>query len=165
MPNIMERDIERVGFDIVTVSVRPTVTAGAYSAKDAVGGRLQFDNSVRFPNGAGIILGATLIDLSGQVVTNAALDLVLFNQSFTADADNAVFDPTDPAMQNLIGVIRFVTADFILFNANTQATRTDIWMPFTTVGTTSLFGQFMCPGTPTYVATNDVTIKLRILRS
>lgn len=167
MPNIRDSFVSLVGYHIVRVSQRPTITAGLYGDGDALGGRLEFGNATRFPNGSGIVLSASIIDLAAQ---NAGIDLILFNQSFIADVDNAVFDPTDAAHQNLVGVIKFAadeTGDWVSFNDSSIATKANLWLPFTTVGTQILYGHLRINDAtpPTYAATNDITVTLHILQS
>ena len=48
------------------ISQTPTVTAGAYSANDAVGGLLTFANAARFDKGGGIIKDVIILDDAGQ---------------------------------------------------------------------------------------------------
>ena len=51
----------------ISISVTPTVTAaGAYAAKDAVGGEMTFANAVRVAGGSGIINSVTIADNDGE---------------------------------------------------------------------------------------------------
>lgn len=149
------------GPTVRTPKVTPTVTAGGYTAKDAVGGLLTFTNAVRLSGGSGTIHAVTIID---NAAANAELVLVLFDRTFTATADNAPFDPSDADLQNSIGKIKIGTAYYDSFNDNSTACMTGIGLPIKLLGT-SLFGQLMCTtnGTPTYAATNDLTIIVHIL--
>ena len=70
------------------ITVQPVVsTTPAYTAKDAVGGKLTFTNAARTSGGSITIQTAVIIDRSQQM---PVLELVLFDRDFTASNDNAV---------------------------------------------------------------------------
>lgn len=142
----------------INISQTPTITAGAYAAKDAVGGLLTFAAAARISTGKGVINTVTIIDDDDE---KAALELWLFNQTFTATADNAAFDPADATMTNCVGVIPIAAADYYSANDNGAACVRGVGLQFQLAGT-SLFGQLKCTGTPTYTATTDLTIVLAI---
>ena len=140
----------------------PTITAGAYSALDAVGGLLEFEDACTPYSNSGKIAQAILLDDAKQA---ALLYLVLFDRTFTATADNAAFAVSDADLQNVIGVVEFAVADYVSINANCYAEKLDFTeLPFVLIeGGTSLFGQlFVKTSTPTYVATDDIVVKLII---
>lgn len=155
-----ENHIGQVGGSSVVVAVTPTITGGAYSAKDAVGGLLTFANAARVSGGSGVVHAVTIIDNDSEA---AELVLVLFDQTFTATADNAPFDPSDADLANCIGKITISSTDYQAFNDNAVAQVRNVGLPFKLTGT-SLFGQLMCTGGPTYTAVSDLTIKLHILQ-
>lgn len=139
------------------ISVTPTVsTSPAYTAKDAVGGLLTFANAARNSGGTIVIDTAVVIDNGQQM---PALELVLFNQTFTASSDNAIFNPSDGDLANAIGVIAL--SNWSDFSGNSIATRTGLGLAAALTGT-SLFGQLVTRGTPTFVATSDITVILTI---
>jgi len=142
----------------VRISQTPTVsTTPAYTAKDAVGGLLTFANAVRETGSSGVLMGVTVIDASQQ---RPSLELVLFDRTFTASTDNAIFDPTDADLANCLGVVAINSwADF---NDNSVATVSGVSLPIVLSGT-SLFGQLLTRGTPTFVATTDITVIVQIL--
>ncbi len=154
--------MSKVGGFTTVIAQTPTITAGAYHAKDAVGGLLTFANAGKGDAGTGIIQGVTIIDKSVQA---AQLILVLFDQTFTATADNAAFAPSDADLANCIGTVTIAASDYVTLSDNCVATKSNIGLPFKLPnGGTSLFGQLMCSGTPTYASTSDLTIKLRLLQ-
>ena len=141
-----------------TISQTPTVTAGAYAANDAVGGLLTFANAVRNSGGGGIVKSLIILDDAGQ---DAALELWLFSETFTAIADNAAFDISQADLRNLVAIV--ATADGAYFASGTEsAARVEASQRYDLAGT-SLFGQLVTRGTPTYAATDDVTIVLGVL--
>jgi hypothetical protein len=143
----------------VRISQTPTVsTTPAYTAKDAVGGLLTFAGAVREAGSSGVLMGVTVIDASQQ---RPSLELVLFDRTFTASTDNAIFDPSDADLANCIGVVGINSwADF---NDNSVAQVSGVSLPLVLNGT-SLFGQLLTRGTPTFVATSDITVIVTILQ-
>ena len=145
--------------DGISVSQTPAVTAGAYSANDTVGGLLTFVNAAR--RGGGVIKDVIIIDDNGQ---DAELELWLFNATFTAIADNDAFDISQADSRKLVAIIS--TSDGAWFATGTESAavvecsqRYDL----TSTGT-SLFGQLVTRGTPTYAATDDVTVIVGLLQ-
>ncbi len=142
-----------------TISQTPTVTAGAYSANDAVGGLLTFTNAARVSGGGGILKDLLIIDDAGQ---DAELELWLFSETFTAMNDNAAWDPSQADLRKLVAIIS--TASGIWFDAGTEsAARIEVSQRYDLVGT-SLFGQLVTRGTLTFSATDDVTAILGLLQ-
>jgi hypothetical protein len=154
-----------VGYDVLEVSITPTITAGAYTAGDALGGLLTFASVVRTAGGHGEIVKVTIQDNAKQ---SAPMDLVLFNQTFTATADNAPFDPTDADLANCIGYISVAATDYAEFNDNGVATKASgLQMPFEyklAAAGSSLFGQLVIRNGDTFAAVNDVTVKITVRR-
>jgi hypothetical protein len=141
----------------VSISQTPTVTAGAYSINDAVGGLLTFANAARYSGGGGFIEGMILLDDAGE---DAATELWLFSETFTAMVDNAAWAPSEADLRNLVGIID--TAKGTYYAAGTpSAAVVEADQRFDLLGT-SLFGQLVTRGTPTYVATDDVTVILGV---
>lgn len=148
------------------ISVTPTITAGIYSAGDALGGLLTFSSSLYFRHETGVILTATLIDKAKQ---DSATDLVLFNQTFSATSDNDAFDPSDADLLNCLGVINIGASDYADFNDSSIATVRNIGLIVGTEGQTlstdqTLYGQLVTRGTPTYTTTSDVVISIGTLQ-
>lgn len=150
---------QTVGLKQTRISQTPTVsTTPAYTAKDAVGGLLTFANAARTSGGTIIIESVAVIDNSQQM---PALDLVLFDRTFSASTDNAAFDPTDADLANVIGVIPI--ASWADFNDNSVATRYGLGLAAKLDGT-SLFGQLVTRSTPTFVATTDITVIVTVIQ-
>lgn len=148
-----------VGTEGITISQTPVVTAGAYSANDAVGGLLTFANAARLTGGGGVIKDLLIIDDAGQDV---ALELWLFRETFTAMVDNAAWAPSQADLRKLVAVIS--TSDGAWFAAGTPSVaRVEASQRYDCVGT-SLFGQLVTRGAPTFAATDDVTAILGLLQ-
>jgi len=138
----------------VTVSQTPTITAGAYAAGKAVGGKLTFANMAREAGGVVTLQSVTILDKAAQ---SAHLVLVLFDRDFTATADNAAFDPSDADLAHVVAIVPVFTSDYQEFADNAAATASNLGIVVTLNGT-SLYGQMMCVGAPTYVSTSDLTV-------
>lgn len=156
-----ENHAGQVGGHETVIGVIPTITAGAYIAKDAVGGRLDFSGAARLNKGSGIIQSVTLVDLDSEA---AELVLVLFDRPFTATADNGPFDPSDADLLYCVGKITIAASDYTAFNDNSVAQVRNLGIPFVCGLDDTLYGQLMCTGTPTYTATSDLVVKLHIMQ-
>ena len=142
----------------IIIAVAPTVTAGAYSAKDAVGGEITFANAVRASAGTAILNTVTIVDKSQAA---AGLELWLFHTTITEAADNAAFDISDAELATCVGVVPISTADYYQIADNEVACVRGVGLEFKCAAT-SLFGQLKCTGTPTYASTSDLTVVLAI---
>ncbi len=139
----------------INISQSPTVTAGIYAANDAVGGLLTFANAARVTGRGGSIKSTLILDDAGQ---DAETELWLFNATFTAMADNDPWAPSEADLRKLVAIIS--TAGGAWFAAGTpSAARVEVSQRYDLTGT-SLFGQLVTRGTPTYAATDDVTVIL-----
>lgn len=139
-----------------SISVQPVVTAGAYSANDAVGGLMEFAEAVAGQGRSGTIQTLLIIDQAEQSVE---YDLVLFDRTFTATADNAALAISAADSLNCIGTINVPTSPKDI-GAASVATVKDIQIGFKVNGGKSIFGQLVTRGTPTYGATSDIQVKL-----
>lgn len=137
-----------------SVSQTPTITAGAYSAKDAVGGLLTFANAVRAAGGSAMLNSVILID---HADVKADLELWLFNADPTVVADNEPFDISDANLAMCVGVVPILAADYHSAADNGVACVRSIGLQFKCAAT-SLYGQLKCTATPTYAATDDLTV-------
>jgi len=156
-----ETHVGSVSSGAVVITQTPTITAGAYSANDAVGGKLTFANAVRNAGGVGYIEDVIIVDYDKE---NAELILVCFDADFTPTADNAAFDPSDADLLNAIGWLYIGAGDYKGFSDNSMATVSNQPLQFKlSAGNTSLYCQLMNgSGTPTYTSTGDLTVKLAI---
>jgi hypothetical protein len=133
----------------------PTITAGAYAAGDAVGGLLTFEFAARVEGRGGFVKNVLIIDNHGQ---DAELELWLFKETFTAMVDNEAWAPSVADLKKLVAIIS--TASGAWFAAGTPSVaRIPVSQYFELTGT-SLFGQVVNRGTPTWNAVNDLTVIL-----
>ena len=157
----------RVGQFRTVIDVIPVITAGAYSVNDALGGQLQFAAASVGAGDTGVIELVRIVDRAQQQVS---LDLVFFDQAFTATADNAPFDPTDADLENCLGWFNVPQSAYNNFAGNAVALVAPLGVdgrgfPFWTVGTDSLYAQLVVrSGPPTFVATSDIRVRLLVRR-
>ena len=145
---------------IRTATVTPTITAGAYSANDAVGGQMEFVDICTASSNIAKLKNVVITDKGAQ---DAKLYLVLFSEDFTATADNAEFDPSDSDLLNVVAVIEIAATDYFDFKDNSVAIKTISGSPAVELveGGTSLYGQLMVEtSTPTYTSTSDLQVTL-----
>ena len=143
----------------ITITQTPTVTAGAYSAGDNVGGLLTFANAARVSGGGGIIKDVLLIDDAGQ---DAETELWLFDTTFTAGSDNDAWAPTEAQLHTLITVVKSTDGSWIA-GGTPSVCPIEVSRRYDCTGT-SLFGRLVTRGTPTEAATDDITVRITLLQ-
>jgi len=152
----------RVGQHRIAIDVNPVITAGAYSVNDALGGRLFFPAASHGAGQSGEVQALRIVDRAQQQV---ALDLFLFDQAFTAVADNAEFTVSDADMDKWVGTIPVTVANYWNLSTNSGAVIYPVALPYVTVGGSDLYGQLVVrSGPPTYVATTDIRVRLVVRR-
>jgi len=135
----------------------PTITAGAYAAGDAIGGLITLGVGGSLPSGVLQYVG--LVDKAKQ---SGVIDVVFFNATFTATADNAAFDPTDADLAAAwLATVAITAADYSNYNDNGTASVSAGGVPFVTAG--ALYVQLVARGAPTYTSTTDLLLKIGIL--
>jgi len=155
-----ETHIGEVGGADIIITQTPTVTAGAYSANDAVGGLLTFTNAARASGSGGIIKSVVIVDDAGQ---DAELELWLFDTTITAISDNAPWALTEAELHTCIAVIS-TTEGTWRASGTPSVCDIEVSRGYTCTGT-NLFGQLVTRGTPTYVATDDVTVRIQLIQN
>lgn len=135
-----------------TITVTPTVTAGAYAAGDVVGGLLTFDAGID----RGTIQSVVIVDNSGQA---PAMNLYFFNDTPTTIADNAAISGLTDA-DNLLFIGKVATGTF---DTNVNASYTGgVNLAYSLDG--NLLSAYLVTNasTPTLTATDDITIRVTI---
>jgi hypothetical protein len=156
--------IGQVGGTTVSVTVAPTVTAGAYSAGFCVGGLETFTGAARTGGpGSGMAQSAAIIDVSGQ---DSAIDLVLFNANPTNSTfvDHAACTVNNADLGKIIGIAQATDCTLVGATAPGVCQSQQQSVPFALGGgNTSLYAVAIARGTPTYLATTSVTVRLTLL--
>ena len=158
----MSKSANRLRSKLISTSVvTPVISTGIYTTADAVGGLMTFINSADKIVGSGTIKGVVLIDNDSE---EDVMELHLYNQTITATADKDAIAVTDADLANYVGRIDIAAADYAAFAANSVA-HVAVDLPFNLVaGGTSLFGQSVVRGAPTYTAVTDIVVKLVIVQ-
>lgn len=144
---------------IAKLQATPTVTAGAYSANDAVGGKLDFANAARASGGSIVIETAIIGDKAAAL---SSVELWLFDTDFNAVADNAAFDPNDADLGTLVAIIPFST--WYAAADNGASVRSALGITAKLTGT-SLYGQLVTRTDPTLASTSDVFVTLHVVQN
>lgn len=139
-----------------TVDVGLVVTAGAYADGDVVGGRIDLKDLVG-SGGGGTIRQVLIAD---DVAQSAVFKLYLFDGQPTDVADNAAFAAamTMEDLEKLVAVID-IGASYVSLNVNTFVLSTGLAYYH---GTGQLWAYLVINDAtpPTYVATDDLTLKI-----
>jgi len=142
-----------------SVALTPAITAGAYSADDALGGLLDFADIMDALR-TGVAFSLLIIDEAKQ---SANLKLILFDQTFTATADNAALNISDADALNIVAIIDIPAASYVDVGGSTVAVVNNIGAAIKASGSSSIFGQLQTKDAPTYLAVDDITAKLTVL--
>jgi len=158
----------------ITASVTRPSNTTQYTAGDAVTSStsapavMTFSSAARVVAGSGTILGAMLIDSANQT-TKLDAELWLFDTTYTADNDNAVFTPTDGETETLVGVIPFFGADSFIGDATSGAGGNCVYnsrminpIPFACPTTSSLYGALVARNAYTPVSGEKFSVRLLI---
>ncbi len=154
--------------DTRQVRVATTVsTSPAYSSGDLIGGKLSFPEICPSRSGRGLLVSATIFDLSAQATD---MDLVLFatDPSATTFTDNAVLDIDDADLTKIIAYIPFGSSSRATFNDNGIKFLGERAQPVrcqTSTGapTRTLYGAIVSRGTPTFSNAADISVELKVI--
>jgi hypothetical protein len=138
------------------ISVDQVVTAGAYTAGMAVGGKIALPELVE---GSGIkcaIVDALVIDKAGQ---QQPYDLLFFNADLVGTvADRQTFNLHVDDRPKLLGFIPLVNTSPV-GTGGVIVGATNIYKRLTLAGRTA-YSVLIARGTPTFSATGDVTVQI-----
>lgn len=136
-----------------------TVTAGAYSALDVVGGLLTFQAVTAKQPGKGEIREVVIYDTNKQA---KAMMLYLFDSVPSTIADNAAFALNAADVRKLVGgPVSLASHSSCGTTGITYAAQ--LSKPFRTDGDSKLYGYLVCSAAPTYSATDAIDVGLSIV--
>lgn len=160
-----EAHVGAVGGHTVTLQQTPTVsTSPAYTAGDAIGGKISFTSAVRAASpGSGMIHSIGISDLAKQ---DSAIDIIFFSAdpSGTTFTDNTALDIADADLTKIIGIKKLVATDYSDFADNACACVGNVGLPFKLASGTTLYACLIARGTPTFASTNDITVTLGVFQ-
>lgn len=146
------------------IKVTPTITVGAYSAQDMVGGKLTLTNAMRVVGGKGYLYSLEVIDTDKIA---AALDIHLFSAMAGAYADNGAESISAADALNHLGLIRILATDY-LTKANFSIAQPDpsTFKPIVLksgAASRDLFAIVVCVATPTYTHVGGLQFNFGII--
>lgn len=152
-----EAHFGEVGGNSQQVDVTPTITAGAYSANDVVGGIQTLTSAARTSGKETVLLSLVITDKAMQ---DAAFSIFFFNANPGTGTytDNAALDIDDTDLGLCIGALQ-VASDYIDAADNSVATLANIGLGLTPSGSANLFVVVKTTSTPTYASTSDLVFK------
>ena len=147
------------GFDVVA---NPTVTAGAYSGGDIVGGLLTFYCG----DGNNSVVVITGVDVAIKSAITSTLTLVLFNAnpSATTQTDNAAYSLAVADVFKVISVISFSAVSALLTDhgtPNTYSVNGISIVAGTERGSNIIYGLLIDGTGFTPTGTSDIQVRLR----
>ena len=144
-----------------SVSATPTITAGAYSADDALGDEMVLDVGIADDGktDAFVIQSISVLDKAKQSI---AFDLLFFSESVTPAADNAAADFTDADLASyFLGHVSVASGDYAALNDNSVATVRNVGLQLKQEsggGDAKIYCYAVTRGAPTYASTSDLVI-------
>lgn len=150
------------GGNTVSVTAIPTITASsAYATGNTCGALLTFANATRIALGSGVIQAVTLNSKSNQTF---ALDVVFLTST---PGSSTITDKTAIAINTadfdkVIGSVAM--GSWTSLGTPSVALYTSVNLPFKLPSGTSLFAVIVSRGTPTFTATSDLSLTVRILQ-
>lgn len=148
--------------DVVTITAAPTVTASSvYASGNSVGGLLTFAGVGRASGGSGFIQAVTLNFKSAQT---AATDFAFCNAT---PASTTLTDKTavSVAVADFDKCRVVHITDCTSLGTPSVCSADNLALPFALPTGTSGYGFLVTRGTPTYSATSDVSVALRVIRN
>lgn len=151
-----------VGSFTTVIKDTTAVTAAAYSAGNAVGGKRTLANAVRVSGGTGILQSVTLLDRANQ---KAAMTLFIFDADPSAatltDKTAFVFSTDD---LKVVAQVPINAGDYVTTNSKAFVTYGGLGIPVKAASGTTLYAALVTSGTPTFAATTDVQLEVGILQ-
>jgi hypothetical protein len=133
------------------IKVTPTITVGAYSAADMVGGKMTLTNAMRVVGGKGYLYAFQLIDTDKIA---AAMNIHLFSAMAGAYADNDPEAISAADWLNWLGYIPILATDYITrANACVALPDPTTFKPIllkSSAASRDIFAVAVCAATPTY---------------
>ncbi len=164
-----EAHVGEVGANQFTITVAQTVTASsAYASGNAVGGLLTFANAARVSGSAGAPgtsgMVQSVLENTKSAQTSAS-DLVVFsaNPSGSTCTDKTAFSVAAADFDKIVGIVHIT--DWTSLGTPSAGQAQNQAMPYALSSATSLYGCLVTRGTPTFSATTDVSLTVRVVRN
>lgn len=141
--------------------ITPTVTAGAYTAGDVVGGLLTFPTVLASQPGSGELREVILYD---NVKQQKAMTLFLFDSAPSVIADNAAFNLSAADLRRCFAVVPIAIHKVYSTATRGFSLARALSVPVFTDTNGSIYAYLVCDVAPTYGATDDLTLGLSIIQ-
>lgn len=151
----------------VCVSAVPTLTVGAYSSGQLMGGLLTFSGALDPNVGSGHITSVNVTDKAAQAVD---LDVVIFDQNPTATTftNAATFAPNSADLTKIRAAVNLGSSSRFAFSANSVHYSGSLAMPVQALSSASasstLYGALVARGAYTAASVSDATVIVCIAR-
>ncbi len=139
----------------------PTVTAGAYTAGDVIGGLLTFSATLSSQPGSGELREVMVYDNAKQ---QKALTLFLFDSAPSVIADNAAFNLSAADLRKCFAIVPIAIHKTYSTSTRGYSIARALSVPVFTDTDQSIYAYLVCDAAPTYGATDDLTIGLSIIQ-
>lgn len=137
------------------VPVTPTVTSGAYTANDVIGGKLTFADMARVSGGSGWLQSVT-IGLKAAITPNLELWLFDADPTNTSLADNAAWSLNAADLGKVFAIVKFAAADWC--DGGTPNVASIEYVRKYSLTATSMFGYLVDRTGVTLTSTSDVVV-------
>lgn len=157
-----EDHIGQVGGHTVVIKPTITVTAGAYSAGDVIGGEIALTSAMRGSGGSGVLTDFILTTADGET---PELHVLIFDSNPASNvADNGAFSWGSGDWGRLIGDVHIAAADWYTLGADGVCHKQGVNMGVKASGSADLYCYIVAVGTPTFGATSDLTAAFKFLQ-
>ncbi len=152
----------RAPINIRVTSAQTVTASSAYSAANAVGGKITFSSATRVAAQGGIIQSAVLRDKAGQIVN---YDLFLFDADPTSTTvtDKSAVAINTADLAKVIGVVTLSGASLGAASTMGVITANGLGLAFKLTSGSTMYGILVTRGAPTYASTSDVSVDLVII--
>jgi len=146
-----------------TIAVAPTVTAGAYSANDCLGGKQTLTNAAKASGGGGRLKSISMFDEGANGLVDT-IDVFIFNadpsgSTFTDNGALAIVDADGPK------IIACVQLDAIFDTGDGKfLTKTGLDIPYVCSGSANLYAVAVHRGTWAPDATDGISFTYHVVR-
>lgn len=145
--------------NIITINITPTISTSAYGGGDNIGGLLKFKTPDLTENQRVLLQSMVLTDANTQ---QAAINCVFFREkpALTTFTDNGILTVNDADLPKIIHSQSIST--YIAFSNNAFSSSGAIAVPL--FYTDAIYAALVTTGTPTYAATNDISLSINLIQ-
>lgn len=157
-----ENHVGEVGGNSTVITPTVTVTAGAYSAGDVIGGRITLTNAMRITSGTGVWQDLFITTADGETPELWAL---LFDSTTASSiSDNAAFAWGAGDHAKCLAAVHIAAADWLTIGSDGVLHKQNLGIVVAANGSQNLYAYLVAVGTPTFGATSDVVARFKFLR-